>query len=173
MRILKCYYCSCNVWPGHGMTFIRNDGRAFTFCSSKCKTHFKARHNPKKSKWTKAGRAIRGKDLIVDPVFQFEKRRNAPVKYNRDLYIKTIQAMKRIEEIKQKRRLRFYLMRMRAAQDTHLMAKKAHLAKEHCQRLLSLHQKDVKERQAAFQKYKEAKLLKQRQAIAQQLVEMN
>merc|ERR1712212_680469 len=38
-----------------------------------------------------------------DPSFEFEKRRNAPVKYNRELWQQTIDAMKRVEEIKLKR----------------------------------------------------------------------
>eukprot|EP01054_Gregarina_sp_Poly1_P005640 Gregarina_sp_Poly_1__5639@NODE_2974_length_1488_cov_157_254046_g1878_i0_p2_GENE_NODE_2974_length_1488_cov_157_254046_g1878_i0NODE_2974_length_1488_cov_157_254046_g1878_i0_p2_ORF_typecomplete_len167_score20_34Ribosomal_L24e/PF01246_20/4_5e26Ribosomal_L24e/PF01246_20/9_1e03DSBA/PF01323_20/0_051YHS/PF04945_13/0_13DUF2175/PF09943_9/0_19DUF2175/PF09943_9/2e02DUF702/PF05142_12/0_72DUF702/PF05142_12/4_4e03_NODE_2974_length_1488_cov_157_254046_g1878_i09311431 len=136
MRILKCYYCSSNVYPGHGMTFARNDGRMFTFCRSKCHTHFRAKHNPKKSKWTKAHRISAKKEMNIDSVFQFEKRRNTPLKYNRELYIKTIQAMKRIAAIKEKRKLRFYQMRLRAAQERHLNKDKAILMKDHAQNLI-------------------------------------
>lgn len=51
-------------------------------------------------KWTKAYRKAHGKEMIKDSVFDFEKKRNEPVKYNRDLYVSTIRAMKRIEQIK-------------------------------------------------------------------------
>ncbi|KAK3710037.1 hypothetical protein QZH41_012430 [Actinostola sp. cb2023] len=65
MRLEKCYFCSSTVYPGHGISFVRND----------CK----------------------------DNTFEFEKKRNVPVKYNRELWSNTVRAMKRIEEIKQKR----------------------------------------------------------------------
>eukprot|EP01053_Blabericola_migrator_P003075 Blabericola_migrator_1__3074@NODE_1898_length_3592_cov_148_977872_g1215_i0_p2_GENE_NODE_1898_length_3592_cov_148_977872_g1215_i0NODE_1898_length_3592_cov_148_977872_g1215_i0_p2_ORF_typecomplete_len159_score39_46Ribosomal_L24e/PF01246_20/3_1e16Ribosomal_L24e/PF01246_20/1_1e04AAA_23/PF13476_6/0_38MTBP_C/PF14920_6/1_1_NODE_1898_length_3592_cov_148_977872_g1215_i011281604 len=158
------------------MQFVRNDGRLFTYCSSKCKSHFKARHNPKRSKWTKAHRIAAGKELTIDSVFQFEKRRNVPIKYNRDLYIKTIKAMKRIDEIRQKRRARFYQMRMRVAQDRLLAPNKQLLAKESSQRLLEVHQRE-KERRERNKELRKQKLLEQRaqREVAKQveLVEMN
>jgi len=41
--------------------------------------------------------------MVVDSVLEFEKRRHVPTRYNRVLMVKTIQAMKRIDEIKVKR----------------------------------------------------------------------
>ena len=100
MRIEKCYFCSKSVYPGHGMAFCRNDAKVFRFCSSKCNKLFKAKKNPRKLKWTKAYRAAHGKEMTCDSVLEFEQRRNVPIRYNRDLMVKTIQAMKRIDEIK-------------------------------------------------------------------------
>merc|ERR1712235_78649 len=115
MRIEKCYFCSSNVWPGHGIVFVRNDCKIFRFCRSKCRTAFKKKKNPRKAKWTKAFRKSAGKELAVDPSFEFEKRRNVPVKYNRELWTQTVEAMKRVEEIKGKRQAHFLAQRQKAA----------------------------------------------------------
>jgi large subunit ribosomal protein L24e len=65
-------------------------------------------------KWTKAFRRNAGKEMTVDSTFEFEKRRNRPVKYNRELMQTTLRAMKRVAEIQEKRKEMFYKMRMRA-----------------------------------------------------------
>jgi len=53
--------------------------------------------------------------MVVDSTFEFEKRRNRPVKYDRDLMSKTILAMQRVQGIKTKREERFHANRMRDA----------------------------------------------------------
>ncbi|KJP88827.1 hypothetical protein AK88_01517 [Plasmodium fragile] len=113
MRIEKCWYCSGNIYPGHGIFFIRNDANIFRFCRSKCHKHFKAKHNPRKVKWTKVYRKERNKELTEDKTFEFEKIRSEPVKYDRDLYIKTINAIKQIEKIKEARKMKFYKNRIK------------------------------------------------------------
>ena len=115
MRIDKCYFCSSNIYPGHGVAFVRNDSKMFRFCSSKCNRLFKAKKNPRKLKWTKAYRAAHGKEMTCDPVLEFEQRRNEPVRYNRNLMVKTIQAMKKLDEIKARRQQRFFERRMAKA----------------------------------------------------------
>lgn len=49
----------------------------------------------------------------MDPAFEFEKRRNKPLKYQRELWSKTIEAMKRVEMIKQKRQDHYIMQRLR------------------------------------------------------------
>ena len=49
--------------------------------------------------------------MNIDSTLEFEKRRNIPVRYNRDLMAVTLRAMKRIQEIKAKRERVFYKKR--------------------------------------------------------------
>jgi len=115
MRIERCYFCGSSVYPGKGMEFVRNDCKIFRFCRSKCHKNFKKKKNPRKAKHTKAFRKAAGKELAVDPSFEFEKRRNIPVKYDRELWTNTIAAMQRVEVIKNKRQSHFILQRMKVA----------------------------------------------------------
>lgn len=129
MRIYKCYFCSSNIYPGHGMVFVRNDSKMFRFCRAKCNRLFKAKKNPRKLAWTKASRAARGKEMVNDPVLDFEKRRNEPARYNRFTMVKTIQAMKRIDEIKVARQTRFWKKRMDKAKQQQMKAVERELEK--------------------------------------------
>lgn len=129
MRIEKCYFCSGPIYPGHGTVFVRNDAKMFRFCRSKCHRNFKAKKNPRKVKWTKAYRKTHGKELTLDPVLDFEKQRNEAVRYNRNLWVDTIQAMEKIDEIKIKRDERFYDERMKQSQNLKNDQIKANLIK--------------------------------------------
>eukprot|EP00750_Incisomonas_marina_P001701 INCI1157.1.p1 GENE.INCI1157.1~~INCI1157.1.p1 ORF type:complete len:173 (+),score=33.97 INCI1157.1:105-623(+) len=115
VRIETCYFCSSPVYPGHGMAFVRNDSKVFRFCRPKCRKNFEMKRNPRKVRWTKAFRKAAGKEMKVDATFEFEKRRNRPVKYDRDLMGTTINAMKRVAEIQSAREKRFYATRMHAS----------------------------------------------------------
>merc|ERR1712166_885886 len=97
---------------GHGITFMRNDAKVFRFCRSKCHNTFKNKYNPRKLRWTKAFRRAAGKEMTVDSTFDFERLRNRPVKYDRELMKKTVRAMERVQAIKEKREERFWNKRM-------------------------------------------------------------
>ena len=118
MRIETCYFCSGPIYPGHGIVFVRNDGKMFRFCRSKCHRNFKAKKNPRKIRWTKAYRKTHGKELVTDPVYEFEKIRNIPIKYNREIWTDTVQAMDKLAKIRKDREDRFFMRRMRRAQKT-------------------------------------------------------
>ncbi len=49
----------------------------------------------------------------MDATFEFEKRRNRPVRYDRDLMAATISAMKRVSEIQKARETRFHEQRFK------------------------------------------------------------
>ena len=115
MRIETCYFCSGPIYPGHGIVFVRNDGKMFRFCRSKCHRNFKAKKNPRKIRWTKAYRKTHGKELVTDPVYEFEKIRNTPIKYNREIWTDTIQAMDKLAKIRKDQEDRFFMKRMRRA----------------------------------------------------------
>lgn len=52
----------------------------------------------------------------MDTTFDFEKVRNRPQRYDRELYASTIKAIKKVEEIKSTRQRRFMEARMKAAE---------------------------------------------------------
>ncbi|KAG2226061.1 hypothetical protein INT45_011678 [Circinella minor] len=112
MHIDRCYFCSGPCYPGHGTMFVRNDSKTFRFCRSKCHKNFKMKRNPRKVRWTKAFRKASGKEMVIDSTFEFEKRRNVPVRYDRNLMATTVKAMKRVREIRAKRERVFYKNRM-------------------------------------------------------------
>ena len=87
--------------------------QVFKFCRSKCHRAFQKKRNPRKVKWTKAFRKAAGKELRVDATFEFQKKRNTPARYDRDLMTATISAMKRVTQIQEAREKRFYEHRMR------------------------------------------------------------
>lgn len=70
------------------------------------------KRNPRKLKWTKAFRKAAGKEMTVDSTLVFGARRNVPVKYDRELVAKTLKAMERISEVRQRRERVFYRRRM-------------------------------------------------------------
>ncbi|KOS20649.1 Ribosome biogenesis protein RLP24 [Escovopsis weberi] len=120
MRIEDCSFCGRPAYPSKGITFVRNDGKAFRFCRSKCNKNYKMKRNPRKLKWTKAYRRNAGKEMTVDSTLQFAQRRNEPVRYDRDLMDKTLAAMRRIGEIRARRERAFYKKRMAGKREREL-----------------------------------------------------
>ncbi|CAK7329295.1 unnamed protein product [Dovyalis caffra] len=103
MRVEKCWFCSSNIYPGHGIQFVRNDAKIFRFCRSKCHKNFKMKRNPRKVKWTKAYRRLHGKDMTQDSTFEFERKRNRPERYDRNVTENTLKAIKKIDKVRSER----------------------------------------------------------------------
>jgi large subunit ribosomal protein L24e len=124
----SCYFCSSPCYPGKGQTFVRNDCKVFQFCRSKCHRAFLKKRNPRKVKWTKAFRKAAGKEMRVDATFEFEKRRNTPVRYDRELMGATIGVMKRVKQIQEAREKRFHENRMKGVKTAEKALHRAEIA---------------------------------------------
>merc|ERR1719287_3721 len=72
------------------------------------------KQNPRRIKWTKAYRRVHGKEMTLDSSFNFEKKRLAPTRYNRNLMVKTVWAMQIVDRIKTVRKERFHKQRLAA-----------------------------------------------------------
>ena len=101
--------------------------QVFRFCRSKCHKNFKMKRNPRKVRWTKAHRALAGKELVDDAVFEMERRRNAPLRYDRNLVAKSVAAMKRVDELRVARADRHFERRTRRSRAQEAIAARAAL----------------------------------------------
>ncbi|NP_001296064.1 60S ribosomal protein L24 [Plutella xylostella] len=52
MKIGLCAYSGYKIYPGHGKTMVKVDGKNFTFLNSKCEAAHLMRRNPRKVTWT-------------------------------------------------------------------------------------------------------------------------
>ncbi|KAF8395342.1 hypothetical protein HHK36_019288 [Tetracentron sinense] len=85
----------------------------FRFCRSKCHKNFKMKRNPRKVKWTKAYRRLHGKDMTQDSTFEFERKRNRPERYDRNLAENTLKAIKKIDKVRVDREAKHHALRMK------------------------------------------------------------
>ncbi|KAL3278246.1 hypothetical protein HHI36_013584 [Cryptolaemus montrouzieri] len=52
MKIGLCAYSGYKIYPGHGKTMVKVDGKSFTFLNSKCERAHLMKRNPRKVTWT-------------------------------------------------------------------------------------------------------------------------
>lgn len=64
-------------------------------------------------KWTKAYRRLHGKDMTQDSTFEFERKRNRPERYDRNLAENTLKAIKKIDKVRVEREARHHAKRMK------------------------------------------------------------
>jgi len=50
---MNCSICKTGIPKGKGKMFVRNDGRIFYFCGSKCEKNFELGRSGRKLKWVK------------------------------------------------------------------------------------------------------------------------
>lgn len=71
------------------------------------------KRNPRKVKWTKAYRRLHGKDMTQDSTFEFERKRNRPERYDRNLAENTLKAIKKITKVRADRQEKHIANRMK------------------------------------------------------------
>mmetsp|Transcript_560 Transcript_560/g.458 ORF Transcript_560/g.458 Transcript_560/m.458 type:complete len:131 (+) Transcript_560:119-511(+) len=71
-----------------------------------------------------------GKEMTTDSTFDFEKKRNTPVKYDRDLWVKTVRAMKIVDRIRTVRKDRFQKNRLAAQRKVRIHLAEKEIAKQ-------------------------------------------
>lgn len=59
---MKCSFCGGKVPEGRGKMFVKNDGKIFYFCNSKCQKNFRMKRAGKSTKWTETYHGLKGKD---------------------------------------------------------------------------------------------------------------
>ncbi|RZF44876.1 hypothetical protein LSTR_LSTR004501 [Laodelphax striatellus] len=52
MKIGLCAYSGYKIYPGHGKTMVKTDGKSFTFLNAKCESSHLMKRNPRKVTWT-------------------------------------------------------------------------------------------------------------------------
>ncbi|XP_075215488.1 ribosomal protein L24 [Lycorma delicatula] len=52
MKIGLCAYSGYKIYPGHGKTMVKTDGKTFTFLNAKCESSHLMKRNPRKVTWT-------------------------------------------------------------------------------------------------------------------------
>ncbi|MCI19200.1 putative ribosome biogenesis protein RLP24-like [Trifolium medium] len=71
------------------------------------------KRNPRKVKWTKAYRRVHGKDMTQDSTFEFERKRNRPERYDRNLAENVLKAIPKIDKIRVSREESHHKNRMK------------------------------------------------------------
>mmetsp|Transcript_15029 Transcript_15029/g.39014 ORF Transcript_15029/g.39014 Transcript_15029/m.39014 type:complete len:163 (-) Transcript_15029:257-745(-) len=61
-----CAFSGSRIYPGHGITFVRQDNKSFKFVSAKVKCYFAHRWNPRKLAWTQMYRRLHKKGTLEE-----------------------------------------------------------------------------------------------------------
>ncbi|CAH9108788.1 unnamed protein product [Cuscuta europaea] len=72
------------------------------------------KRNPRKVKWTKAYRRLHGKDMTQDSTFEFERKRNRPERYDKNVTENTLKAIKKIVKVRSDREATHHKNRLRS-----------------------------------------------------------
>ena len=57
---MKCSFCGGQVPEGRGKVYVKNDGRVFGFCNSKCQKNWRMKRQGKDVAWTETAHKLKG-----------------------------------------------------------------------------------------------------------------
>ena len=63
IKTQQCYYSEYRIYPGHGRSYVRRDGRMVTFLNQKCRSLFNQKIKAQRLTWTQQWRRIRKKGV--------------------------------------------------------------------------------------------------------------
>merc|ERR1712137_1302356 len=66
MKISRCHYSGYKIYPGHGKTMVKVDGKSFNFLNSKCERAHMMKRNPRNTTWTVLYRQV-GHWCLIKP----------------------------------------------------------------------------------------------------------
>merc|ERR1712205_264473 len=69
-----CTFSNFRIYPGHGVSYIRTDGKSFRFINGKTEACFHMKRNPRKLNWTLFYRRLRKKGTQEDVLKKAKKR---------------------------------------------------------------------------------------------------
>ncbi|MBU0898893.1 MAG: ribosomal protein L24e family protein [Nanoarchaeota archaeon] len=58
----RCNFCGNELFEGRGKMLVKNDGKIFYFCSSKCENNWNHGKQGKHTRWTELYRKETGRD---------------------------------------------------------------------------------------------------------------
>ena len=58
---MKCTFCGEQIREGTGKIYVKNDGRIFNFCGSKCQKNWNMGRTGKNVAWTKTAHDLKAK----------------------------------------------------------------------------------------------------------------
>jgi len=66
MKTGLCNFSGFKIYPGHGIRYVRNDNKAFTFVDNKCESYFLMKRNPRRIRWTQVYRRMHKKGSVEE-----------------------------------------------------------------------------------------------------------
>ncbi|CAL4936930.1 unnamed protein product [Urochloa decumbens] len=121
------------------------------------------KRNPRKVKWTKAYRRLHGKDMTQDSTFEFERKRNRPERYDRNVTEQTLKAIPVIVKTRHER-LKKHIS------DRHKPGKKKELERDNkeLEQDINILPKKLRNTEGSVEETKEAKVKVKVKVVQQQ-----